>query len=297
MFKITHIKQENNQDFVLISSKENNTFAKICLSEGARVEELIFNTISVIRDPKKINYEESFASSILFPFTNRIKNGKYRHEDKEFSLKLNFQQEKNAIHGLVYNKQFTIINEKYNHHFGQVVLAYSQLKKENGFPFLYSIYITYTLEKDVLRIKIDVKNNGKNTFPFCIGWHPYFNTSNLSESYVTLNTDKKLLLDEHKIPVRLKKINPVYKEKIENKSFDDCYLLKENAVYLETPDYKVKLESSTQENYLQLYTPNDRNCIAVEPMSAPSNSFNNKIGLQYLNADEKYQLTWKLSFL
>lgn len=297
MFKITHIKQENNQDFVLISSKENNTFAKICLSEGARVEELIFNTISVIRDPKKINYEESFASSILFPFTNRIKNGKYRHEDKEFSLKLNFQQEKNAIHGLVYNKQFTIINEKYNHHFGQVVLAYSQLKKENGFPFLYSIYITYTLEKDVLRIKIDVKNNGKNTFPFCIGWHPYFNTSNLSESYVTLNTDKKLLLDEHKIPVRLKKINPVYKEKIENKSFDDCYLLKENAVYLETPDYKVKLESSTQENYLQLYTPNDKNCIAVEPMTAPSNSFNNKIGLQYLNADEKYQLTWKLSFL
>ena len=297
MFKITHIKQENNQDFVLISSKENNTFAKICLSEGARVEELIFNTISVIRDPKKINYEESFASSILFPFTNRIKNGKYRHDDKEFSLKLNFQQEKNAIHGLVYNKQFTIINEKYNHHFGQVVLAYSQLKKENGFPFLYSIYITYTLEKDVLRIKIDVKNNGKNTFPFCIGWHPYFNTSNLSESYVTLNTDKKILLDEHKVPVRLKKINPVYKEKIENKSFDDCYLLKENAVYLETPDYKVKLESSTQENYLQLYTPNDKNCIAVEPMTAPSNSFNNKIGLQYLNADEKYQLTWKLSFL
>jgi len=53
---------------------------------------------------------------------------------------------------------------------------------------------------------------------------------------------------------------------------------------------------STDENYLQIYTPNDRKSIAIEPQTAPANSFNSKIGLQVLKPEETYNLNWKINF-
>lgn len=63
--------------FLEIKNSSNNTKAIISLDEGGRLQELKFDGISVIKDQMSQKYEGTFASSILFPFANRIKNGHY----------------------------------------------------------------------------------------------------------------------------------------------------------------------------------------------------------------------------
>ena len=60
---------------IAIKNKKNGLKAIINLSEGARLQSLILDNTSIIKEDKISNYKDSFASSILFPFANRIKMG------------------------------------------------------------------------------------------------------------------------------------------------------------------------------------------------------------------------------
>ena len=85
--------------------------------------------------------------------------------------------------------------------------------------------------------------------------------------------------------------------KIMDSKFDDCFVLTSNKVFFETPDYKIKIESGATENYLQVYTPPNRGYLAIEPCTAPADSFNNEVGLQVLKSDEEYHIQWKIEEL
>ena len=56
-----------------------------------------------------------------------------------------------------------------------------------------------------------------------------------------------------------------------------------------TPDYKVTLDAFGPKSYLQLFTPEDGNSIAIEPMTGVSDSFNNKIGFKVLRPNEAFK--------
>ena len=62
-----------------------------------------------------------------------------------------------------------------------------------------------------------------------------------------------------------------------------------------TPKYQLTFKSSAEDNFIQAYTPERANTIAIEPTTGVSNSFNNKIGLQSLNTNEKYSIAWKIN--
>jgi len=46
---------------------------------------------------------------------------------------------------------------------------------------------------------------------------------------------------------------------------------------------------------LQAYTPPRLNTIAIEPTTGVSDSFNNNIGLQTLEPNKEYRITWKIN--
>ena len=77
---------------------------------------------------------------------------------------------------------------------------------------------------------------------------------------------------------------------------DDCFILNDNKVSFTTPTYKIDIKADSNKNFLQLYTPKGRDIIAIEPMTGISDTFNNKIGIQVLEADKTYVLNWNLKF-
>jgi len=295
LFTIQHIQdQECNLNYIELKNTTHNSYAKIHLNLGGSLQELVLNTKTIIKNLQPLSYDISFASAILFPFTCRIKNGVYSFKQQHYTLDLNLKEENNAIHGLVYNKNFEHICESISDNAATVTIGYNQTEKNNGFPFIYSIILTYRLSIDGISLEVTIKNTDSTSFPFNIGWHPYFCSSNLYDSYLSLKSDKKLLFDKDMIPVKAENIALPSDLQIKDEKFDDCFILSNKSIGFKTPDYRFMMSSSSKENYFQVFTLNKINAIALEFLTGPANSFNNKLGLRELNPKETYTVNWDI---
>jgi aldose 1-epimerase len=294
LFEIHQIK-ENGHCFLELKNAENTTVAKISLDEGGSLQVLKLENEYIIKTQPNFKYQDSYASSILFPFAGRIEAGNYLFQEQKQQLKCN-EAGKNAIHGLVYNQQFRLIEKTENEDFSLVTIGYTETQESEGFPFTYNISITYRLSKDEINIAIKVVNTDIKPFPFTLGWHPYFVSDALYNSSLNFKSDKKIEFDENLITKRV--IEESTKGfKIENKQLDTCFILNSNTIAFKTPKYQIQITTDQKENYLQIYTPKNRAVIAIEPMTGVSNSFNNKIGLQILEPKKEYQLKWTVTFI
>lgn len=293
MFRVKILK-DNYLPVIVLQNEDNSTSAKISLNEGGRLQELKCNNVFIIKNIPDFDYETSYASSILFPFASRIKEGKYTFLEEDFQLNKN-DDDINALHGLVYNKKFELFESKIHKDNCSVTLNYYENDKCIGFPFKYFVSLTYTLFKNSLQLKISVKNNDDSSFPFVLGWHPYFISEDLSNSMLKFKSNKKVIFDENLITKEIVENTQEDVFTLKNKQLDDCFFLEDNIVSFSTPNYELEITSDAKENYLQLYTPKDLPIIAIEPMTGVSDSFNNKIGLQVIESEQSYAIIWNLS--
>ena len=295
MFIVDELK-EKEQRFLDLKNAVNSTSARISLDEGGSIEGLKFDNEYVIKLQPNFKYKDSYASSILFPFANRIEKGQYSFKEKDYQLACN-ESGKNALHGLVHNKQFQLIEKVENINFSSVTICFEEIEEREGFPFNYKINITYILSKNEIKIVVKIENTGTNSFPFTLGWHPYFVSKDLYHSSLSFKSNKKIEFDKNLITKRIIKASAEeLKIKIQNKQLDDCFILNSNTIKFTTPTYQIQIATDQIENYLQIYTPKNSSIIAIEPMTGISNSFNNKIGLQTLEPHNKYELKWTVKF-
>ena len=295
MYKLIKL-QEGNLQFLVLKSADGKTNAKICLNQGGRLDQLVFNSIEVIASEMSSKYKTNYASAILFPFANRIKYGTYTFNNSSYKLLCNEKDKNNAIHGLVFNKKFECIDSTLDSNFGSVTLRYDDDGKSSGFPFKFNIELTYTLSDNEINLVVNILNNDKKPFPFTLGWHPYFESKDLKNSYINFNSNIEFQVDEHQVPTNEIAFNESMPIQIKNKMFDTGYKLEDNQVEFLTPEYRLKMKSTSSENYLQVYTPKGFNSIAIEPMTGVADSFNNKKGLQSLKPSAKYKVVWTILF-
>ena len=297
MFTIVHKQSLKPELNYLELSNGNKTTAKILLSQGASLQELTLNNNPIIKDLYPLVYSDTFASALLFPFAGRIKDGKYSFQKEDYQLEQNQIDKNMAIHGLIYNKVFTVLHQQSTKDFASVKLGYNEANKTKGFPYKYSIHITYTLTENKIDLKVEIVNTDVKPFPFSIGWHPYFYSSNLYESNLSFKSDKKISFNKDMIPEKVNDISFKNNLQIKDTQLDDCYILNDNIIIFKTPDYNMKMSSSSEENYLQIYTPSNKKSIAIEPLTGPSNNFNNKLGLQILKPKEAYSIQWAINLI
>ena len=89
-----------------------NFASKAIINEvGAYVEKIVINSKDILLHGN-INNPTHSGMAILVPFANRIKGGEYEFNGKKYFLNKN--SEGNAIHGLVVNKRFEVINKSSN---------------------------------------------------------------------------------------------------------------------------------------------------------------------------------------
>ncbi len=119
---------------------------------------------------------------ILFPFPNRVRDGSYSFEGKNYSLAklLATGRDKgagHAIHGLVNDKCWTV-DEDWADETGAYIICSLQLDANpdifEQYPFPCKISVTYSLVDGVLEMKTDVENTGTASLPMGLGIHPWF---------------------------------------------------------------------------------------------------------------------------
>uniref|UniRef100_UPI0040483A7E aldose 1-epimerase n=1 Tax=Mariniflexile sp. TaxID=1979402 RepID=UPI0040483A7E len=296
MYTINHVENSSNQlELIEIESQDKSSYAKIHVNLGASLQELKLNNKKVMEDLHPLKYSDTYASSILFPFANRIKDGTYSFDGKQYAFKTNETGNNNALHGLVFNKTFQVVKEEKNEDFASVTLFYNEENESIGFPYTYAIHVEYILKKNALDIHIKIVNTDSKAFPFTIGWHPYFTSSNLYNSTLHFDSDKQIVFDNRCITTGVTDIENTPVFEIKDKKLDDCFILNTNQTQFNTPDYQLFISASSKENFLQIYTPPRANTIAIEPTTGVSDSFNNNIGLQTLKPKETYQLNWNVT--
>ena len=282
-------------DYLELKSSNGESQAELCLSQGGRLRNFIFENIQILADFDASTYNANYASAILFPFANRIKDGAYTFDTSKYQLNCNEEDKHNALHGLVYNKTFTLINKELAPDYASVTLQYKDAGKSKGFPFKFTIELTYTLSKRGIILAVKVENNCKKTFPFTLGWHPYFNSSDLNKSSIDFKSDTKYTFDLQQIISGTKRINIDMPFQLKDVKLDDGFPLTSNEIDFSTPQYSFNIKSTSKENFLQLYTPDQPNTIAIEPMTGAADNFNNKIGLQTLQPNDIYKVEWMLA--
>ncbi|MCK8479816.1 aldose 1-epimerase [Psychroserpens algicola] len=291
MFKINKLFNGNSRKVVL-ENEDNSTHILFDLNEGGRVESYKHLGNIIISDLEESNYKKDYASAILFPFANRIKDGIYTYNGVSYKLLCNDVENNNALHGLVYNKTFELLDEKVNDKIARVVLYYKENTGTDGFPFRFSIWLTYVLNSKGFSLSIKVKNDGKSTFPFTLGWHPYFRSLDLKQSQFHINAKEKFISDDRGIVKESEKMTETLVIQFDDIQLDDAFLVSSTMADFMTPTYRLRLEAQSKENYLQIYTPPNSNSVAIEPMVGVSDSFNNNIGLQELFPKEVFEKKW-----
>jgi aldose 1-epimerase len=291
--------EENTNSIICIENKNKSTFAKIYVNLGASLQELKLQGKTIIEDLHPLTYNNTYASSILFPFVNRIKDGTYNFEGKTYQFQINEIDRNNAIHGLVYNKTFQVIDQKTSEDFASVKLLYTEENESVGFPYTYAFQVEYILKDDALDIHVEVTNTDSKPFPFNIGWHPYFISKDLHNSYLKFDCNKKTTFNERCITdgVIDNDVDSNSGFKIEDRKLDDCYILNSGNTLFTTPEYTLEIKASSKENFLQIYMPPRANTVAIEPTTGVADSFNNKMGLQTLKPNEIHRVTWNVNML
>ena len=311
MFKIKNIKFGKFTKIKLI-----NTYTKEYLSIipefGANVNEIILNKNNIkysILDGAK-NYNELaknewFKGAKLIPFPNRINNGKYKFNKKIYQLPINFSIQKNAIHGLLYNKKFAINKKNLRKNTGSVELKYTYKKEIPGYPFSFKALIKYFLIKNKgFKCVTTIKNIGKSAMPIGDGWHPYFKTrEKIDNLLLKIPSKHKIQINNRGIPTgKLTLFRKFHRlAKIGKQNFDAGFLLikKERITSTEIYNPKINLKiivwqetGKMKYNFLQIFTHPSRKSIAIEPMTCNIDSFNNKKGLIVLKPKQFFKASY-----
>lgn len=287
MFSVNQRDDRGAFKQLVIQNEVADTYAIIDLNLGGSLQELKLSGKQIIKDLHPFDYKVSFASAILFPFVNRIENGTYTFNNQNYQLPVNDPDGHHALHGLVYDKRFEVVSEESSQDSASVSISFREHKKFEGYPFLYEVHLTYVLDAMSLTLSVSIKNIDSEAFPFSLGWHPYFYSSDLFESYVNINSQVDALTQKEEIDFNSNL-------QIKNTLLDDCYYIRTNTLEFTTPDYCAEYRVSTENSYLQLYTPPTRNALAIELQTSPANAFNNKIGLQILQPNDTFNMNWKI---
>ncbi|MFM6993810.1 MAG: aldose 1-epimerase [Sediminibacterium sp.] len=253
----------------------------IVLSDNHPLELIIGNT-------GVENFEmNGFRSGKMSPFSCRIDKGKYHWDHQEFEFK-KFYLGEHAMHGLIYDANFSILRTKVNENFAEVTLSFNYQGTDLGFPYPYEIIVQWTLYEDNrIGLKTTIVNHSNYRIPIMDGWHPYFTLGGQVNDYtLEFQSNGRLEMRDDMIPTGsiMEDTNYNTGKKIGDTHFDDCHLLhpKHQEIKISYKGMSILVQSKHNYPYLQLYTPNDRKSIAIENLSGAPNCFNNKMGLQQL---------------
>ena len=287
-----HYKFEIDQNYIQIKNNNDDLVAFIDLINGGSLQHLQLNGINVIEPKKEFSYSDSFASSLLFPFVNRLKNGIYSFKNKSHQFPIN-ERGGNAHHGVLYNKVFSLKEYLFKDNEAIIILEYES-KGEDGYPFAFKINLQYTFGFNYLNMNLRVDNLSEHDFPYCLGWHPYFISSDLSKSCIKFSKSHDIITDEDGVAQHRSKVNQNVEIKPSDKHLDNCFQLNNGEVKFNTPDYKMSISTNRSPAFIHLYNPEIKDLFAIEITSGISNSFNHGIGLNYLDKESSTNMTWEI---
>jgi aldose 1-epimerase len=264
---------------------------------GAAITHLTFGASPAV-EVLKPQPEYQFEASVLFPFPNRLANGRYEFEGKEYEFPLNDFGRPNALHGLVFDQKFTLTDQGKDASKAWAVAQLELPGTHPAYPFPFRLAVNYSLSDKALEIEFEVTNTGNDNMPFGLGWHPYFNlASGLASCALKLPDCHEIEVDENLIPTGKKTPSRCFDDfrLMDGMQLDTCFEI--DNVHVENSTLVILNDQQTLEvwqdanhPFIQVFTPDNGQTIAIEPMTCGINALNTHEGLHILKPESSLTL-------
>ncbi|MGL6096266.1 MAG: aldose 1-epimerase, partial [Fimbriiglobus sp.] len=115
---------------------------------------------------------------VLFPFPNRMRDGRFAFHGTEYTFPKNDPAKANAIHGFTPRQPWPVVAVSATATdaavTGEFRLSRDVPPGAGTWPADATLSLTYRLTATALRVEATVTNHGPGPLPFGLGYHPYF---------------------------------------------------------------------------------------------------------------------------
>ena len=232
----------------------------------------------------------------LFPWANRLAGFQYEVEDRGVTLSphspvLRYDANGLPMHGLMWPNLSWSIGEAAEN---RLTASYdwSHPRGLVIFPYPCRLTMTATVEPASLTIETALAATSDISVPVSFGFHPYLGLPGVPRQdwRVTLPRMRHLTLDARMIPTGASEPFPGLDTALGDRDFDDGFaLLDDNATLsVAAGDHKISVELLDGFPYTQVYAPHDKEFLAFEPMTAPTNALISGEGLRLVTPGESF---------
>ena len=197
----------------------------------------------------------------LAPYCNRIAEGRFAFAGQDYRLPLNFGDHPHAIHGLAWQRRWTLEDRGPQH------LTIALAEPAGDWPWAFGVRQTFWLEPDSLDIAIDLTNRDDSAMPAGIGLHPYF--ADPDGGTVEIAADTVWLTDGSGIPTEKAR----YPDGLPAAP-DNCLAGWSKRAAIAWPDRRLELRACGPLDYLHYFQPADTDFLCLEPVSHVPNALN-----------------------
>lgn len=254
-----------------------------------------FNNLAESRE--KIG--QAFQGARLSPFVCRMRNGTYTWLGVSYHIEKKYLGA-HAIHGLMYDAVFNVIETRSDEQSATVILEGSYDGADPGYPFPYQVRLEWVLRKESnLTVTSTVWHNNEEMIPLAEGWHPYFTLGGRVDDWeLQFNTNRQMEYDADLLPTGQLIADDRFLSGclLEGIHLDNGFVWSddEEQVYkcvVKSKEIELTILPDKSFPVLQVFTPDDRKSIAVENLSGAPDNFNNQLLLISLPPGEHREFT------
>jgi aldose 1-epimerase len=279
---------------------------------GASLRVLEVGGLEVIDGFARDRIPDAARGQVLIPFPNRVDHGRYIFHGTAQQLPLDEADRDNALHGLVRWLNWAPLS----HSPSRLVMGLV-LHAREGYPFVLSLRVAYTLTATGLRVRQAARNLGTSPTPYGAGFHPYLSvgTRRIDDAVLRLPAQTYFLTNPRLIPTGRATVaatpfdfrlaRPIGGTVMDT-SFTDLARDSDGLarVELAAPDGGPCVTVLLQDAYrfLQVYTGDSlpdmstrRRSVAIEPCTCAPNALNNGLGLRVLAPGETFSSVFEIS--
>jgi aldose 1-epimerase len=167
------------------------------------------------------------------------------------------------------------------------------------FPFPHHLQMIVVAQSNGLNIETKILGDEKSNVPISFGYHPYFGIANLKRAgwKLKLPAMKKLLLNEQRIPTGNTEEFAEFDDELGVNQFDDGFELQapHSKFSIEGSGWKISLQILSGYTHAQIFAPRDKEFIAMEPMTAPTNALVSGKSLRILQPGETFSASFEIA--
>jgi aldose 1-epimerase len=240
---------------------------------------------------------------LLYPWANRLAALHYRAAGRDVNLDaaspiLHFDDKGLPMHGVPWGQLYwKIVEAKPNSFLAH--LDWDRMELLALFPFPHCVEIAGKIAPDSLTLRTRILAESGSPVPVSFGFHPYFGIPHVPRAQwrVKFPAMRKIQLDPRGIPTKSTEDFGAFDSPLGDRSFDDGFAILGDSASFSLAGAGHTIEVSFLEGFThaQIFAPKDKDFIALEPMTAPTNALVSGDGLRIVEPGHQFQASFRIS--